>query len=213
MKLFPVFVISLFFLILNCLPAFAETNDGFIRYTMPRDNLPEIKVLPPEEDNLYSGAEIISLDKQLSTEEKQQENSSDLEYIDEDNKRPELTCAQIQPQVAQFIFNNLKQNDSHSVIEKRKKILFINNLKNFQEIAEQDIDKSNFEVHAALMHLKINEHQDIYRICVSKNPNDKKFKEVFAIIYPYINYYKVVVTNLITVPEELDKVTFIYDWQ
>ena len=44
------------------------------------------------------------------------------------------------------------------------------------------------------------------------NNDDKSFKNVDIIIYPFMNYYKVVVTNLLTSPENMEEATFIYNW-
>jgi len=214
MKINPVYIVFCSLIICFVFPACAQEAGTLVHYAEPRtENMPEIQTLSAQEDDLYAGAEIVPYNKELSAAEKQQEENSDLEYISAEYQRPELSCAQIQPRVKEFILQNLQTDNTNSVIEKRRRILLVNNLGDFHDIAEEDIAKNNFETKAALMHLKINERRDIYRICVSNNNTDKQLKDVYAIIYPYINYYKVVVSNLIKIPENLEDATFIYDWQ
>ena len=114
-------------------------------------------------------------------------------------------------QIRKFIFDYEQQKPTNSVREKRARILLVRNLNALQEISEKDL-RGNFEASAALVSLKINEKREIHRICASLNNHSQKYADVYAIIYPYINYYKVVVTNLATAPEKIDDATFIFSW-
>jgi len=165
------------------------------------------------EDELYDGAEIRPMEKTLSTEEKQQENSSDLDYLDNSTQRPELLCSneRLLQQVKDFIFKFEQKTPTNSVQERRARILLVKNLNPFIEVSEPDI-KENFEASAAVINLKINEKREIYRICASKDNESKKYKDTYIIIYPYINYYKIAVTNLAALPENLNDATFIFNW-
>lgn len=195
--------------------SFAEAGgiEVDVRYTQYSD-MPEIKILEESEDDLYSGADVTEVVAVLSEEERQQELSTDFDYIAKEYEMPELSCENpnLTKQVAQFIENHF-DNDESSVPGKRNRILLIKNLHNFSQISQENLNKTdNFKAKAALMNLHINENREISKICVSKDNNFDRYDNIYLIIYPYLRYYKVVVTNLITVPEKLDAATFIYSW-
>ena len=188
--------------------------EGVVHYAVPKiKSQPQMKKLEAAEDTLYDGAEIKPLPGQLSDSEKLAEDSSDLEYVANMTKLPNLPCsdAKLLQEVSEFIYNNVRHRETHSVLEQRSRTLLVKNLHAFEEINEKDL-ADNFEANAALMYLKVNERRDIHRICASRNNRYGDFKNIYLIIYPYINYYKVVVTNLITLPENMEKATFIHNW-
>ena len=192
-----------------------EAENLVIEYGYGNSEIPEIKQLTAEEDDLYSGAEIKDLEKTLSAEEKQQENSTGLDYMAKSEESVDIACddARLADRVKEFIYKNISKGGSNSVLEKRKRSLLIKNLHGFEEINDGDeLLKENFEASAALIQLKVNENRKISRICVSKGNNSKRFSNVFAIIYPYINYNKVIVPNLLVNTEKLDEATFVFAW-
>ena len=200
------------------LPALAqeapEDPAAMVHYNLsPRKNPPVIRTLDPSEDDLYDGAEIKPIERQLSLEEKQQENSSDLNYIKEESKMPDLLCSNesLLNQVRKFIFETEQSKPTNSVPEKRARILLVNYLNELHEVSENDIRK-DFNASAIVANLKINEHRVIHRICASTENRSKKYGNVYVVIYPYVNYYKVVVTNLAVLPEKKDDATFIFNW-
>ena len=190
-----------------------EKPEGLVRYPHYANEL-EIKELDEKEDDLYSGAEVLPMNIQLSEEEKQQDTSADLDYIDSEYEMPELPCSneKLTKEVARFIRDN-SDVEENSVKSRRSRILLVKNLHNFSEVKESDLSgKDNFKTKAALMYLRINRSQEIYKVCESKNNTFGNYSNVYLIIYPYMKYYKVVVTNLISIPEKLDDATFIHNW-
>lgn len=189
-----------------------ENSNDLVRY-VGYGKMPEIKELDESEDDLYSGAEVKPMDIKISQDEKQQDPSTDLDYIDKEFVLPELSCnnEKLTKQVALFIQDHL-ENDEVSVKGRRNHILMVKNLHNFEEISESDLGKGNFNVRAALAHLRINENREIYKICESKNNTYGKYNNVYLILYPYTKYYKVVVTDLIVTPEKIEDASFIYNW-
>ena len=186
--------------------------EGLVHYT--HYSMPEIKELDEKDDDLYSGAEVLPMNIQLSEEEKQQDPSSDLDYIDSEYEMPELPCdnEKLTKEVARFIRDN-SEVEENSVKSRRSRILLVKNLHNFSEVKESDLNgRDNFKTKAALMYLRINRSQEIYKVCESKNNTFGKYSNVYLIIYPYMKYYKVVVTNLISIPEKLDEATFVHNW-
>ena len=173
--------------------------------------VPELKELTPEEDDLYDGGEIKPLRGTLSETEKMQKGGG---FEDEDEARlPELLCAdeKLRTQVGKFIYDFMNKQQKTTVPGRRSQVLLTRNMKAFQEIQDTDL-KKNFEASAALMHLRMNENREIYKICASRDNDNKNFRDLYVIIYPFMNYYKVVVTNLLTSPENMEEATFIYNW-
>lgn len=172
---------------------------------------PEIKELTPEEDDLYDGSEIKPLRGTLSETEKMQEGG-DFEAEDEP-RLPELLCSdeRLRTQAGRFIYDFVNKQPKNTVPGRRAQVLLTKNMNAFQEIKDTDL-KKNFEASAALMHLRMNENREIYKICASQNNDNKNFRDLNIIIYPFMNFYKVVVTNLIQSPENMDEATFIYNW-
>lgn len=203
-----------FFVCLYGFAANAHEAEDMVHYAVPQmKSEPQMKKLDPAEDDLYDGADIKPLSGQLSDAEKLQENSSDLDYIDNTGQMPELPCSdeKLLQEVRDFVYKNVRHRSANSVLEKRSRTLLIKNMHAFEEITEKDLEK-NFEANAALIHLKINENREIYKICASRNNKHGDLKNIYLIIYPYINYYKVVVTNLMTTPEKIEDATFLHNW-
>lgn len=182
-----------------------------VRYTEYND-MPQLKELAAEDDDLYSGSEVKPA-LRMTEDEKLDAMSSDFDYIEKEYKHPELSCdnPQLTRQTALFIRDHLGQNEG-SVTSRRERILLIKNLHNFTEIAESSLDSANFKTKAALMNLRINENRKIYKICESRDNKFGLYNNIYLIIYPYLKYYKVVVTNLIGLPEKMEDATFIYSW-
>ncbi len=173
-----------------------------------------VDVPAAEASELYDGAEIKPIDRRISDTEKLQETGSDLNYISKENNRPDLLCndEKLMQNVRDFIYKVEEQKNVVSVPQKRERILLVENLNPLKEIGEADV-KGNFEAAATLTYLKINGHHEIHRLCVSADNHSKKFKNVYVIIYPYLQHYKVTITNLMMVPENIDDATFIYKLQ
>lgn len=176
--------------------------------------MPEIKELPEEEDDLYSGAEVKPMVAKISEAEKQQDLSTDMDYVDKEFVLPELSCDNdnLRRQVALFIQNNTK-SEENSVKSRRSRLLMIKNMHSFEEISEEELENNkNFKLRAVVAHLRINENREIYKVCESKNNNIGQHDNIYIVIYPYLKYYKVVVTNLMNTAEKIDEVTFMYNW-
>lgn len=197
----------------------AETpNDVFegIRYGVHTNEAIEIKELPAQEDDLYDGTEVRPIEKGLSEEEQMQEGSTDLEVIsDTETELPNLSCddPKLKEQVKTFIYNNLSKVATNSVIEKRSRVLLTKSLQEFKDVTNEEIDGSkNFAAASAVAYLRINSEHKISRICRSSGNDSKQFNDLYIIIYPYIRYYKVVVTNLMSSTEQMGDATFVYNW-
>lgn len=176
------------------------------------DSIPMKKLLP-HEDDLYDGAEIKPLVGTLSDAEKMQEENIGFEYDESKPQRPELLCSDesLRKQVGAFIRKYVENRSAKTVPERRAQLLLVNNLQRFEEIAEDKL-KNNFEASAVAMHLKMNENREIYRMCLSSNNKSGRFTNIYILIYPFANYYKVAVTNLAEKAEDFDNATFIYNW-
>lgn len=172
---------------------------------MPAENI------EPQADELIDDTSVKPLETRLSESEKMQEESSDLNYIADETPRPDLLCEDenLFKQIKDFIFASEQEKPTNSVHEKRSRILLVNNLHPFAEVT-QDALRGNFEASAALANLRINENREIHRICASYDNQSKKFKDTYVIIYPYLDRYKVVVTNIMLLPEKMDDATFIF---
>lgn len=175
----------------------------------------EIKEMSAEEDDFYTGTDIVPLEKSLSSDETMREDSTDLSVM---NNQPPvaLNCndPRLKAQIEHFIYQNINKEETNSVIEKRKRLLLVRNMADFEEVTDEQIDsKTDFETMAALAYMKINKHIDINKICRSTQSQSGKFKNIYAILYVYAGYYKVVVTNLMPVTEKMDEATFIFNWQ
>ncbi len=171
----------------------------------------ESTAVATESEELIDDTSIKPLATHLSESEKLQEETSDLSYIADETPRPDLLCddADLFKQIKDFIFASEQEKTSNSVHEKRARILLVNNLHSFTEVNEEAL-RGNFEASAALANLKINERREIHRICASYDNKSQKFKNIYVIIYPYAEYYKVVVTNIMLLPEKMDEATFIF---
>ncbi|MBR1825378.1 MAG: hypothetical protein IJ770_02205 [Alphaproteobacteria bacterium] len=222
MKKFRFICLAIFVTVLAVQAYAAETDSADAVETvqsdspdhLPRFDFIKIKKLPAEKDDLYDGAEIKPLAGTMSDAEKMQEENAGFEFNEDDkNSQPELLCSEpnLWKQVGEFIYKYVQNQSAKTVPERRAQLLLIRNLSRFEEIKE-DALKNSFDASAAAMHLKMNEGREIYRMCVSKHNNSKRFEDVYVLIYPYITYYKVVVTNLAISPENLEDATFIYNW-
>jgi len=190
-----------------------EENDNFFKFGEFRIKKTAVS---PEINSLDFDREIKPLNKELSAEEKINAENSDFDRIEEPEKRPEISCdlPQLKTQVASFIYKNLNNTSSQSAIAKRQHILTIKNLHDFVDVTAEKIDpQEDFSAAAAIAYLKINENRKIVRVCRSSgNDNAGKLGKIYAIIYPYASYYKVVVSNLITSIDKINDATFIYNW-
>lgn len=177
---------------------------------------PAIVPISAEEDDLYTGSDIIPLTKELSVTESAQENSSDLDVIEDNDVPEELACAdeRLKKQVERFIYKNISKKETNSVIEKRKRLLLVRNMADFAEVDEDDENlKKNFNIAATVAYLKINQHRKIYKICRSAhNQATRELENIYVAIYPFAGYYKIVVANLVPTPEQVDEATFIFNW-
>ena len=160
--------------------------------------------------------EIQPLNISLSLEERQQENSTDVNFIEKIDELPDLPCddAGLRQQVESFIYKNISEAKTDSAVELRQRVLLVRNLHEFTEITREEIRKEDgFNAQAALMNLRINHSREVVHICASRGNKYNKFNSVYLIIYQFANFYKVVVTNLIKTTANLDEATFIYNWQ
>lgn len=189
-----------------------EGVDELVEYGNTLVSKPKIIELLPQEDDLYDGAELKPLSGKLSDAEKNQENAGSIEDTPNPNM-PELLCSngKLQAEIRKFIDEYIGKQTKQTVPARRRQVLLTKNMHAFEEVKEADL-KKDFEASAAIMYLKINENREIYRICSSRGNNYKDFDNINVIIYPFLNYYKVVVANLISVPEKMDEATFIFNW-
>ena len=195
---------------------FSEAKaEDIIRYGAVTNEIKQVE-LKKEDDVFDTSADIKPLTVRMSESERQQENSSDLDYIEEDFQLPDLPCdsKNLKQQVENFILNSLQEKSVRSVVQKRERILMVRNMPDFEDVTDQKIDaKQDFNAASADAFLRINEHREIKHICKSSNEAaENNFKNVYVIIYPYLNFYKIVVTNLMTSTENLDNASFIYNW-
>jgi hypothetical protein len=177
---------------------------------------PESVPISVEEDDLYTGSDVIPLTKELSVEESAQENSSDIDVIDDGDTPQDLACddERLKKQVERFIYKHINKKTTNSVIEKRKRLLLVRNMADFTEINEDDERyKKNFNIAATVAYLKINQHRQIHKICRSEHNNaTESLDDIYVAVYPFAGYYKITVANLVTVPEKYEDATFIFSW-
>lgn len=214
-KFLPCLFLTLFFL----LPVYAaetdesEKDESFFHFG-------EFKIkkagISPETESLNFSADIAPLEKDMAEEEKAAEKNSDFDHIREPDKMPEITCnmPQLKKQVEEFVYKNLSADPTSSAIEKRRRILAVRNLHDFEDVTEEKIDaKTDFSAAAAVTYLRINGNRQISCICRSSgNKDNEKLERLYAVIYPYTSYYKVVVPNLMTSVENMSEATFIFNW-
>lgn len=177
--------------------------------------MPKIIELPAEEDDLYGGTDVIPLAKELSTNESSQENSSDVAVIDNSDMPEELDCndERLKQQMAHFIYKNISKEQTNSIPEKRRRLLLARNMSDFIEVSEDDAGlRKNINTASALAYLKINQRRKIYKVCKSEHNKNVDLEDIYAIIYPFAGYYKIVAGNLVSVPEKMDEATFIFSW-
>lgn len=186
--------------------------EDYVVYGKQQVNVPQLKKMTPEEDVLDDDASLKPLQAKLSDAEKIKDNSANFDEPDKPHL-PELLCSdkKLLKQVGKFIYDYVSAKERSTVPEQRAQVLLVKNMTPFTQIKETDLNK-NFEASAALMYLKMNQNQEIYRICVSTNNTYKKFDNIYIILYPFLQYYKVVVANLLSNPENIDDATFIYNW-
>lgn len=202
---------ALFFLaVINPLASQAQ---AVVEYDMTK---PPIVPLSAEEDDLYTGSDIIPLTKELSITESAQENSSGLNVMDDTDTPEALACTdeRLKKQVERFIYKNINKKETNSAIEKRKRLLLVRNMADFTEVGEDDKNlKKNFDIAAAVAYLKINQHRKIHKICRSAhNESTDGLEDIYIAVYPFAGYYKIVVANLVPTPEQVDEATFIFSW-
>lgn len=165
-------------------------------------------------DELYMGSEIKPLEKDLSDAERQQENNETFDsYTPRQNA--DLACdnEKLLPQVENFIYQKINAQETSSVAQKRERLLLVRNMNAFAEVDEHNINADkHFMTAAILTSLKINQKRKVSKICRSTHNRSAKFGEIDVIIYPFAQYYKVVVTNLVPAVEKMDEGTFIFNW-
>lgn len=169
-----------------------------------------------EEAEIFDdGTEIKPLTKELSATELQQENSTDLNNVDDNQPLPELLCSdeRLKKQIENFVYTYINKEGTGSIIEQRNRYLLARNLHDFSEIEEKDFSsKDLYSAASAVAYLKINEGRKIYKICRSSENSDKKFADLFAVLYQSGGYYKIVIPNVMTSTENIEKATFVYNW-
>ncbi len=167
-------------------------------------------------DEFYAGVEIKPLEAKLDKSEMQNEGSSDLEYVENKTELPDLPCddKKLKKQIERFIYYKLSEDKNMKLIERRNNLLLARNLQDFVDVGDETIDsKNNYSTVAISSYLRINEGRKIKHICRSSgNVGNDRFENLYIIIYPYLNYYKVVIPNLVSIPEDKDDATFIYNW-
>lgn len=159
--------------------------------------------------------EIQPLELKMSDNERQQENSSSVDFVEKVDKLTDLPCndQKLREQVETFIYQKISNRKSTSAVEKRERVLMVRNLSDFKEITQEDIEKKDgFNVQAALMNLKINQNKEVLHICSGLGNQYNKFQRIYLIIYPFANFYKVVVANLIDNVDDIEPATFVYNW-
>jgi hypothetical protein len=196
-------IVTLFFIF--CSTTYFLINDAYA------ENSEEQSIEITDTDAFYAGEEIVPLTKEMSEEEQAGANS----YVLSSQPLPELDCSspKLKKQVEDFIFKDLNKEGTNSVIEKRARILSVRNLSHFIDVSDEKIDADkDFLAAASLAYLKINRQREIYKVCKSSDNKSNKLKNLYVIIYPYLQYYKVVVANLVITTDDIDNATFIYNW-
>ena len=196
-------IVTLFFIF--CSTTYFLINDAYA------ENLEKQSIEITDTDAFYAGEEIVPLTKEMSEEEQTGANS----YVLSSQSLPELDCSspKLKKQVEDFIFEDLNKEGTNSVIEKRARILSVRNLSHFIDVSDEKIDADkDFLAAASLAYLKINRQREIYKVCKSSDNKSNKLKNLYVIIYPYLQYYKVVVANLVITTDDIDNATFIYNW-
>ena len=158
-------------------------------------------------------AEIKPLTKGLSAAET--DIDADLDNVDYGQKLPELLCSDenLKKQVANFVYSYINRDGASSVIEQRAQYLLVKNLNDFVQEDEKNLNsKDNYSAASIIAYLKINQDKEIYKICRSLGNDNKKFADLFAVIYRDGAYYQVVVPNMIISTNDIEKATFTYNW-
>ena len=207
------FVFLMFVPLLITGKVWADDEAEFVEKYGGKVPLAEMKA---EDDVFNADTKINEPEAQMSESERQQEDSSDFDYMDDKQELPDLPCdsPNLKKQVKSFIMNSLNQTAAYSVAERRHRILMVRDLADFEDVTSEKIGgKKYYAAASTAAFLRINQKREIKHVCVSRNTGEaEKFKTLHILIYPYLNYYKVVVANLVTSTENLDDATFIYNW-
>ena len=206
------YAVSLLLIMLLLLPVTVGAEEQAVR-----DAAPAAEAVEPLDEDVQDDTmiDIQPLGIGMSAQERQQENSTAVDFISNVDKLPDLSCdnVRLQEQVESFIYRKISEKSSSSAVERRNRVLLVRNLHHFTEITQENIKRGDgFSVQAALMNLRINQNREIAHICVSQGNQYNKFKNVYLIIYPFANFYKIVVANLLDNVDDLDSATFVYNW-
>ena len=99
---------------------------------------------------------------------------------------------------------------AYSTISKRKKLLRLKNLKNFEKISAEGFSpNTDFNTANALIMIKINEHVDTKDILLCREKQKRK-NTVYVIAYPYLDNVKVHIINLSEKDSNYNAVSFVY---
>ena len=166
-----------------------------------------------EQIEFDDSAEIKPLEKIMSEQEAL--SDTELSNVDYGQSLPKLACndENLKKQVANFIYSYINKDGTNSVIEQRARHLLVRNLHEFKPEPEKNLNsKNSYAAASAVAFLKINLNKEIYEICHSIDNNNKKFADLYAVIYRDGNYYKVVVPNMMISTKDIDDATFVYNW-
>ena len=195
----------------------AENNAPEVTVHTGYDKIGEVKKmsLNAEEDDLYTDAEVVPMDKEISDTERITEGIQ-IFSESENQQMPALTCdnPSLKQQVLNFIHQKINKSETRSVIEKRLRALLVKNMQDFKEITNEEIvGKNAFNTRSAMMELRVNKHFPAQRVCESKGNKFNGFESIYAVIYEDEGYHKVIVTNFMVSPNKTDDATFIFNWQ
>lgn len=148
------------------------------------ENVPtdEITMIPPRPSEIINSG-LAEVSQVLSLIE---ENTTAV-------AKPECQNPRLLQKVLERITSFYGQNPSNSIIDKRRQILMLKNLRNFQEVEIASFDPNeNYAVSDQIISYKINKglKEEEMRLCRSSFQ-----RPIYLLIYPHNNFYTVEIIN------------------
>ena len=125
-------------------------------------------------------------------------------------KMPACNDKNFEAKILQAAKDYFQNQPTLSTVSKRKQILRLQSLKNFETVSTENFSpETDFNTANALITLKINEHVEEKDILLCKQ-KEKDKNAVYVIAYPYMDNVKAHIINLAEKNPDYQAVSFIY---
>lgn len=123
---------------------------------------------------------------------------------------PACNDKNFEAQIIEAVKNYFQNQPALSTVSKRKQILKLQSLKNFEAVSTENFSpETDFNTANALIMIKINERVEEKDILLCKQKETKK-NAVYVIAYPYMDNIKAHIINLAEKNPDYQAVSFIY---